>query len=73
MGVYSQNRHTDWAEREIFTVRNGGIKSPPPYFSGIKNNKNHILSLLPFLQFVYSPHYVMIRVTITVKQRFLQS
>lgn len=71
-GVYSQNCHTAWTEREIFTVRSGGIKSPAPYFSGLKK-WNHILSLLPFLQFVYSPHYVMIRVTIAVKQCFLHS
>ena len=37
--VYSQNRLTDWAEREIFIVRAGSIKGPPPYFSGLKNNE----------------------------------
>jgi hypothetical protein len=43
-GIYSQNCHSDWAEREIFTVRSGGTKSPPQYFSGLtfKNRASYI-------------------------------
>ena len=69
MGVYSQNRHNEWAKREIFTLWAGGKKSST-ILQWLKNDKR---SSLPFLQFVYSLHYVMIRKKITAKQCFLHS